>query len=251
MFGVSQVKDRFYINFIARAYWLHPVVARLNETPSGPLKERYREHWSGRDSELGKLALAIETKLSKLPAVVDAVNRDVRTLNAELKERRSEVDECIERTSGIMLRNEELGLRLAANIESFLYHTQSAYELVMRFLIVFSRRILDRRCTEGDIRTVLSERMVPTDWIDALREDRDLIAHETALWCDLRKTNDQPRSYEVLIAEVHSVDREHYRPLGKYTTMYSDFFRSLEKLREWLLLRIAEVNDGADPKSTK
>jgi hypothetical protein len=65
----------------------------------------------------------------------------VTTLDAELRERRLEVDECIKRRSGIILRNEGSSLSLAANIESFLYHTQSAYELVMRFLIAFSRRI--------------------------------------------------------------------------------------------------------------
>ncbi len=240
------MNDRFYINFLARAYWLHPVVTRLNNTSSPTLKKRFRDHWSGRDSELGRLALAIEAKLSKLPAVVGAVNRDVLALDAELRERRLEVDECIERISGIRLRNEELGLSLAANIESFLYHTQSAYELVMRFLIAFSRRILKKPCTEAEIKTALSNAGVSTEWIDALRKDRDLTAHETALWCDLRKTKDEPRSYEVLITEVHSVDPEKYRPLSQYTAAYGEFYKSLETLREWLFQQIAEASDGAD-----
>ncbi len=179
--ATAQVNDRFYINFFARAYWLHPVLTRLNNTSSPALKNRYREHWSAKDSELGRLAVAIEAKLSKLPAVVSTVNRDVLALDAELRERRLEVDECIKRMSGIRLRDEELGLSLAANIESFLYHTQSAYELVMRFLIAFSRRILQKPCAEADMKTALTQAGVSTEWIDALRKDRDLTAHETAL----------------------------------------------------------------------
>jgi len=240
------VNDRFYINFFSRVYWLHPVVTRLENTSNQALKKRYREHWSAKDSELGRLALAIETKLSKLPAVVDAVNRDVRALDDELRERRLEVDECIERESGIRLRNDELGLSLAANIESFLYHAQSAYELVMRFLIAFSRRIIKKPCSEAEIKIALSNAGGATGWIDALRKDRDLTAHETALWCDLRKTKDEPRCYEILIAEIHSVNPANHRPLSQYTAVYGEFIKSLEKLRGLLFQQIAEASDGGD-----
>jgi len=88
------------------------------------------------------------------------------------------------------------------------------------------------------MKSALAAAGVPTDWIDALRKDRDLTAHETALWCDLRKTNDEPRSYEVLITEVHSVDPEKYHPLSQYTEVYSEFHKSLEKLRKWLYEQI-------------
>jgi hypothetical protein len=132
------VTGNFYLSFNSSAGWIHPVVNRLNSTLNEGLRERYIRHWPGKEG-LGKLAVTVEAKLSKLPASIRVVDKDVRLLDSELTERENEVDECIRRKSALILRNEDLGLSLSANIESFLYHSRSAYELVTRFLITFSR----------------------------------------------------------------------------------------------------------------
>ncbi len=37
------------------------------------------------------------------------------------------------------------------------------------------------------------------------------------------------------------MDPEKYRPLSQYTAVYSEFYRSLGKLRDWLFQQIAEA----------
>jgi len=158
------LENIFYISFNTRAGWLYPALNRLNQTSSAVLRKRYSEHWHGKESELGKLALVVEAKLSKLPIVVAAVDKDIRLLEDELKARKSEVDECIARQSSLSLRREELGLSLSANRESFLYHARSTYESIRRFLIKFSRTILEKSLTEADIRDILERESIATEW---------------------------------------------------------------------------------------
>lgn len=232
----------FYISFHSSAGWLHPLVTRLNNASSAAVQERYKEHWRPRDSELGRLAVTVEAKLSKLYSVIDAVNQNVRLLDKELATRKSEVDQCIARQSSLVLHQAGLEFSLSASIESFLYHSRSAYELMRRFLVAFSRRILEKGITEMDIKAILEQEGIATEWIDALNDDRNLTAHESALWCDLQKVTDDPRRYEVLIGQIHEVDPEKYRPLTYYSQVYRDFMGSLTKLRDWLLRQI----DGAE-----
>lgn len=228
----------FYINYFTVSGWVYPIINRLNGTSNALLKARYSAHWNGRETDLGRLALALDAKLSKLPAIIEIVDRDIRLLDEELKDRKAEVDTCIARRSGLRLRQERLALSLPANIESFLYHSRSAYELLSRFLIAFNRRILEKRISGEDIERILQEEGISTEWIDALKDDRDLTAHQSALWCDLRVVTDEPRTYEVLVGEIHDIDPAHYRPLGSYTKIYSDFANSLTKLTSWLLREI-------------
>jgi len=243
----NNLSDVFYINFVSGPHWLHEVVGRLNQTQSSELQKRHREHWGKKESELGKLALSIEAKLSKLPTVAEAVNKDIRLLNNELTERQSDVDRCIRSRSSIILHDRDLGLRLSAEIESFLYHSRSAYELVRRFLIAFVRRILQTQFDEKALKSILEAEGITTEWIDTLHKDRNLTAHRSSLWCDLRKTGEDPRTYEVLICEIQDV--ENYRRLSDYTNVYTEFSRSLSKIREWLLNRIAEAEQQEGERS--
>jgi hypothetical protein len=75
---------------------------------------------------------------------------------------------CVARKSGLMLRAEQLSLSLPTNIESFLYHSRSAYESIRRFLVAFSRRILEKRISADDIESDLKREGL-SDWIDALK----------------------------------------------------------------------------------
>ena len=185
-------------------------------------------------------------KLSKLPEIVRAVDNEIRLLSSELTERDEEIDECIRRKLALTLHNKSVGLNLPTNIESFLYHSRSTYELVKRFLISFCRRILEKKAFgEAQIRDVLTSAGLMTDWIDLLRDDRDLTAHETAFWCDLERVSDCPPKYEVLIGEIHDIRHERYKPLSRYRDTYLKFSESLPKLSDWLHEQVADVDKPA------
>ncbi len=76
--------------------------------------------------------------------------------------------------------------------------------------------------------------------IDVLNDDRNLVAHESTLWCDLRMVVDDPRKYEVLIGEIHSVEPAQYRALASYGSIRANFMYSLAKLGEWMLRQIED-----------
>ncbi len=55
---------------------------------------------------------------------------------------------------------------VSANIESYIYHLQSAYELARRFFIKFNRTMLDRPAKEDDLKAVLKDAGLDCSWIE-------------------------------------------------------------------------------------
>jgi hypothetical protein len=232
----------FYISFSVSTNWALLLVGRLNKVTNPDLKARYERLWK---SELYPIALSLEAKLSKLPSVMRGVDQAIRELSKEFEARTAEIDRCIaDYPRALVLRNDSLGFTVSANIESYLYHLQSAYELARRFFIRFNRAILERRATEYELKAVLENAGLDCSWIDVLKAARRLSAHESALWCDVEKVSDDPRRYELLISAIHSVDPEKYLTIAQYRDLYAQFGRALARLQKWLLGQI-DVIDGA------
>ncbi len=197
-------------------------------------------------SELYPIALSLEAKLSKLPSVVHVVVQAIRELSKEFEDRTAEIDRCIaDYPRALLLHNSSLGLMVSANIESYLYHLQSAYELTRRFFIRFNRTILDRPAKEDDLKAVLKDASLDCCWIEVLKTARRLSAHESAFWCDVEKVSDDPRRYELLIGEIHSIDPDQYLTMTQYRDLYVQFGRTLARLQEWLLAQINAIDNAA------
>lgn len=229
----------FYISFNVSTNWALLIVGRLNKVTNPDLKARYERLWK---SEIYPIALSLEAKLSKLPSVMRGVDQSIRELSKEFEGRTAEIDRCIaDYPRALVLRNDSLGLTVSANIESYLYHLQSAYELTRRFFIRFNRTILDRSATEHDLKTVLKDAGLDSSWIEVLKTARRLSAHESALWCDVEKVSDDPRQYELVMSAIHSVE---YLTMAQYRDLYLQFGRALARLQEWLLGQIDAI-DGA------
>jgi hypothetical protein len=56
----------------------------------------------------------------------------------------------------------------------------------------------------------------------------------------LRIVVDDPRKYEVLIGEIHSVEPSQYRALASYGSIRANFMYSLAKVGEWMLRQIED-----------
>jgi hypothetical protein len=230
----------FYISFNVSTNWVLLLVGRLNKATNPDLKARYERLWK---SELYPIALSLEAKLSKLPSVMRVVDQAIKELSKEFEGRTAEIDRCIsDYPRALVLRSDSLGLMVSANIESYLYHLQSAYELTRRLFIRFNRTILERPATEYDLKAVLWDAGLDCSWIDVLKTARRLSAHESALWCDVEKVSDAPRRYELLISAIHSVDPAKYLTMAQYRDLYVQFGRTLTRLQEWLLAQIDAID---------
>jgi hypothetical protein len=75
----------FYINYVTASGWLYSIIHRLNNTTNQALKSRYLAHSHGTETELGRIALALKVKLSKLYVLVKSINHDIHLLDRELK----------------------------------------------------------------------------------------------------------------------------------------------------------------------
>src|SRR5208337_4361001 len=125
----------FHISFNVSTNWALLLVSRLNKATHPELKTRYERLWR---TELYPTALSLEAKLSKLPSVVHLADQAIAELSKEFESRTAEIDRCIaDYPRALVLHNSRVGLTVSANIESYLYHLQSVYELVRRFFIRF------------------------------------------------------------------------------------------------------------------
>ncbi|HKN12460.1 MAG TPA: hypothetical protein VJX68_04620 [Candidatus Binatus sp.] len=230
----------FHISFSARSNWALLLVGRLNKVVNPDLKGRYERYWR---KEFFPIALSLEAKLSKVSAVVYVVDQAIADLSKEFETRTAEIDRCIvDYPRALILRNDFLGLLVSANIESYLYHLQSAYELTKRFFVKFNRLILQKNSNEDHLKTVLVEGRLDPSWIERLGTIRDLSAHGSALWCDVEKISDHPRQYELLIGEIHSIEPDKYVPMLQYRDLSKQFHFCLLRLQEWLLAEIAALD---------
>ncbi len=79
-----------------------------------------------------------------------------------------------------------LAFSLIADLDSFLFETRSAYELMVKFIWILLRELgSPKACSKMHmlhdvIRSEIAARNGQTAWIDDLRSNRHLFIHETA-----------------------------------------------------------------------
>lgn len=219
--------------------WLLTIMARLNQSSSATLRERMIA-WES--SPLSEMGLALATKLAMLPCVVHRVDQQLQRLSEQLSNE-SMINDCIHRGAGYPIAEKSLPYEILVDIDSFLFESRSAYEIVGRFLREFFKQILGRDITEAQLIELLEVRIPETRWIKELRENRIRFFHETAPWIALKIISKVPLRFELLVLKRNVKDFEDpndYIHFEQLRSIYHGFIYSLDALHQWVIGTIEE-----------
>ena len=133
-------------------------MARLHQSPSSILHARMGA-WG--DTPLREMGFALATKLKMLPHVVARLEKKLDSLGEYLKDETA-IDECLSRNAVYVVRDGNLPYEILIDVDSFLFESRSAHEIVGKFLREFFDRILDKQVNETDLQALLRVKYLDT-----------------------------------------------------------------------------------------
>jgi hypothetical protein len=128
------------------------------------------------------------------------------------------------------------------------FETRSLYEIVGKFLVALFQVLFDRKVTEADLQSILSNKGIDTRWINELREGRKLFFHETAPWLAVQVREAQ-KAFDPVLLKRHILTFDDPNSFGDFETLreiYEGFVNSVTELRRFVLeqVRLAESEPG-------
>lgn len=227
--------------------WLLRIMKRLNESSSSTLRERMST-WGS--SHLKEMGFALTTKLAMLSRVLCRVDQQLQRLGEQLNDE-ALIDKCIRRGAAYKITDKALPYELLTDIDSFLFESRSAYEIIGHFLCQFFDHILKRRINEAQLKKLLDARNVDTRWIEELKCDRILFFHNTTPWLALEFVSRKPLRFELLILKKNVNDftnPDDYIRFEQLRAIYHGIESSLNALHKWVLEQIEEFEtlEGAE-----
>ncbi len=224
--------------------WLLQIMRRLNESSSALLRSRMQD-WP--DGPLLERGLALATKLMMLARIARRINLHIQRVRDELTDEQS-VNEHIRRGFAFRLTEQTLPYDILIDIESFIFESRSAYEIIGRFLDNFFSHILDQSITQDELIEMLDGRDIDTQWITELSNDRNLFIHETAPWLAVKIASREPLEIELVILKENIQDfanPEDYIEFDQLRNIYQGFESSLRAIREFIFEKIRQFEQSA------
>lgn len=234
------VKRFFHLDFRPQeAFWL-PVLGRVHRSTNATLRERLVT-WS--KSPGYELSLAVATKLRVIRLVAGRFNADLAELSKHLDAMPEKVEKAVTKHLALTLPSDDLGFRLVADVDAFLFETRSVYELTGKLLKEFFARILNRKLEEAELKKMLEDRNIDTTWIEVVRGDRKIFFHDTAPWIAVEVKKSSPR-YDLIILKrnTHDLKDPHdYVRFEEYRSVYHEFVASMASLQSWVLEQVEQA----------
>ena len=223
------------------AGWLLPIITAVRGARSPELRTR-ANGWP--DGDLPELGLAVSTKLAILPHV----SREFQSLLAQLGKEVADIenlDEYIEEQAGFVPKDGQLPYRLLASIDAFIYEFRSTYEIVGKFLVAFSAKILGSQLTEQQVRSLLRDSGISDAWVADLADQRKLFFHETAPWIAVKILSRRPLACELLILRRNVRDLDGSPDVIQFDrvkAVQTGLVTAMGRLQTWLIDRVAQVD---------
>jgi hypothetical protein len=220
-------------------------MSRLNQNAS-PTAQAILGTWR---NELGEVAGAIATRSRIVELVTHRVDGGLRALANELTSDKINVEACM-RVGAAYGLPDALPFALVADLDSFLFETRSAYELMVKFIWLFLRDLGSPKASSkahqlhGVIGTEIAARKGETAWIEDLRSNRHLFIHETAAWPALQVTSLDPLDVELVLLTRNATvvsDPSSYVPVRRLREIYRGFSAAFGPVEDWLSVEIDGV----------
>jgi len=173
----------------------------------------------------------------ELQSLLDQLGKEV----ADLKD----LDECIEKQAGCVPKDGQLPYRLLSSIDAFIYEFRSTYEIVGKFLVAFSAKILGSQLTELQVTSLLRESGISDAWVADLADQRKLFFHNTAPWIAVKIASRHPLTCELLILRRNVRDLDGSPDVIEFDrvkAVQTGLVAAMRRLQAWLIDRVAEVD---------
>lgn len=228
-----------HIDYRPKASWLLKIMTKLHCSESQDLQLRM-ENWG--QNKISEFGISVATKLAMLRLTTKRVDTQLQKLSREL-EKDSKVEECIQRGAAFPIKDKDLAFEILVNIDSFLFESRSAYEIVGQFLREFFNYIFKRTINETRIKKILEDRKLDNRWIGELHVERNLFIHEAAPWIALQVKSKNPLNFELLILKENITDfsqTNKYYSFNLLRDIYKGFASSMDAIQAWIMNEIDE-----------
>ena len=220
-------------------FWAATLAGRVRQSPNTTLKQRIAG-WEG--SKLREMCLAIATKLAMLDQVVLRIDRQLGRLGDQIGDERK-IEDCIRDGAAYAIADKNLPFEMLVDVDSFLFESRSAYEIVGKFLRELSKQFLGRSLSEKQLEAALANRCIDTRWIAQLRKDRTLFFHETAPWVAARIIRTRPTKFELIVlkCDVQTfINSNEWIDFERFREIYRGFLSALESIHKWVVEQMEE-----------
>ena len=232
----------FHIDWRPQTRWGYRLVSRFHNTSSPGLKDRFKQYWPTEQT------IAFATKLALIGIIQRQFNEDVTKLSEELEKKNADIQICIPEHKALRLADSELGFRLVAGCDAFIFESRSAYEILGAVVREIVGNILGKKVEERALREVLETKGHDTKWIDDLHDERITFFHRTAPWIAVEVTENHP-PYEIRVLRRNTYDLESdvsaAFPLAVLNRIFFGFDGAVALIEEWLLEGINEAEKAA------
>lgn len=223
--------------------WILRLMTRLHKSPNLQLRARV-DDWA--QLGLGELAGAIMTRSFCVKLSQRRIDRQLKELSKDLKERIGDVRECVTCGCGFSSTDCEILYELLLDFDSLLFEARSAFELTCRFVEEFRTSVLEHPAQGNPYEPVakeLEKRGHDIRWIQWLRTNRNAFIHDTAPWIALDVASLQPFKAEVVLLkrDVSTLaNPDDFLHIDDCRSIIEGFRKSFGGLEQWL----AEEIDG-------
>jgi hypothetical protein len=199
--------------------------------------------------ELGEAAGAIATRNRIVELATQRVDADLRTLANAITSDNANIEACMRAGAAYSLPD-GLPFSLVADLDSFLFETRSAYELMVKFIWIFLRDLGSPKATSkahqlhSVIAVEIAARNGEAAWIESLRSNRHLFIHETAAWPALQIASLEPFDAELVLLTRNVMllnDPSAFISLQTLREIYRGFNMAFSPIEEWLSAEIDGV----------
>lgn len=197
------------------AFWIHRVLSALHACKSPILVER-RSRWDRDPLEgltLGDVAMAVGTKLTMVPLIIQRVDSRLKDIGKVLQADPSKVEACLRSRAVYRLPDCDAAHEAAIDFDSFIFESRSAYEITVSFLERFFNLILGRalgprsgKHAAKHVEERLRARGARTEWVNDLRQKRNLLIHARSMWLAFEVRDGQPFRFDPVLL-TKSVER--------------------------------------------
>ncbi len=229
-----------------RAYWIHRILTTLHTCPNQTIRER-TSRWDQAEpgkTKLSDLAIAVATKLTVVPLIVQRVEARLQAIETALQSDWHQVESCLRHRRVYPFPDQEAGFQAIVDFDAFFFESRSAYEITLTFLGQFFEVILgkplgtgSRSDTNQHIVQALRKRGASTNWIGELRKKRNLLIHERALWLALELADHDPFRFNAVLltknVEICADDPDRLS-IEECRCIWREFTDSYRHIEAWL-----------------
>jgi len=228
------------------AQWIARIMSKLAGCANRDLRDILQTWKLG----LGELAGAIATRKKIIGLTTRRIDEALKVIVRQIEVDRVNVELYIKALIAYRWPN-DLPYSLVADIDSFIFETKSAYELAVKFIGLLLQALHSPKASSnmktlyGLISNEITARGGRIDWLQELKDSRDVFIHETTGWPALRVASLEPLNLEVVLLlrnVIYLDDPSSYISLTTFQAIYHGFCEAFKPIEMWLLSEI----DGLD-----